>query len=149
MSPERRDGQVEGRFFSFLCAAAGIALGAGAAGSVGLTLYAGQRLGAPWTLQGLFAMWVASPYLVLAAGYVASKRWPIHTRVTLCAVTPVVTLASLAIYGAVAFGAPRPKTAIFVMVAPASWMLIVFVVATAAFVTRQSFIRGKLRRAVN
>ena len=103
---------------------------------MGFVLYAGQRVGAPRLLLGLFAMWVVSPFVVLAAGCVASKRWSALTRAALYGVTPVVAVASLAIYGAVAFGAPRPKTAVFVIVAPASWLLIAIVVATAAIVSR-------------
>src|SRR5436309_4919648 len=116
--------------------AAVIALWAGAAGSVGLMLYAGHRVGAPRLLLGLFAMWVVSPFVMLAVGYVMSKRWSVLTRATLYGVTPVVAVASLAIYGAAAFGAPRPKTAVFVIVAPASWLLTAILIATAAFLSR-------------
>src|SRR6266487_5519377 len=69
--------------------AAVIALWAGAAGSVGLMLYAGHRVGAPRLLLGLFAMWVVSPFVMLAVGYVMSKRWSVLTRATLYGVTPV------------------------------------------------------------
>ena len=93
-------------------------------------------------LLGLFAVWVVSPFVVLALGYVVSKRWSLLTRATLYGVTPVVTVASLVIYGTVALGALRPKTAVFVIVAPASWLLIATVVATAAFISRQSSYRG-------
>ena len=68
--------RLEGRFFGLLRTAAVIGLGAGAAGSVGFMLYAGQRVGAPRFLLGLFAMWVVSPFVVLAVGHVVSKRWP-------------------------------------------------------------------------
>jgi hypothetical protein len=99
-------------------------------------LYAGHRVGAPRLLLGLFAMWVVSPFVMLAVGYVVSKRWPVLTRATLYGVTPVVAVASLAIYGAAALGAPRPRTAVFVIVAPASWLLVTILVATAAFLSR-------------
>ena len=113
-------------------------MGAGAAGSVGFMLHAGQRVGSPRVLLGLFAMWVVSPFAVLAVGHVVSKRWSVFTRATLHGVMSVVAVASLAIYGAVAFGAPRPKTAVFVIVAPASWLLTAIAVATAAFMSRHS-----------
>ncbi len=135
--------------FGFLRTAAGICVGAGAAGSVGFMLYAGQRVGAPRFLLGLFAMWVVSPFVVLAVGYVVSKRWSVVTRATLYGVMPVVIVASLAIYGAVAFGAPRPKTAVFVMVAPASWLLMAMVVATAAFISRHSSFRANCRESMS
>src|SRR4030088_2354506 len=67
---------------------------------MGFMLYAGHRVGAPPSLLGLFAIWVASPFVVLAVGHVMSKRWSPLTRATLHGVTPVVTVASLAIYGA-------------------------------------------------
>src|SRR5206468_12310400 len=79
--------------------AAVIALWAGAAGSVGLMLYAGHRVGAPRLLRGLFAMWVVSPFVMLAVGYVMSKRWSVLTRATLYGVTPVVAVAFLASFG--------------------------------------------------
>jgi hypothetical protein len=59
-------------------------------------------------------------------------------------VTPVITVASLAIYGAAAFGAASPKTAVFVLVAPASCLLMAIVVATAAFLSRQTSLRDTL-----
>jgi hypothetical protein len=144
---ETSEGRLEGRFFGLLRTAAVIGLGAGAAGSVAFMLYAGQRVGAPRFLLGLFAMWVVSPFVVLAVGHVVSKRWSVLTRATLSAVTPVVTVASLGIYGAAAFGTPRPKTAVFVIVAPASWLLTAIVVATAAFLSRRAAFLGKLPRA--
>ena len=113
-----------------------IALWAGTVGSLGFMLYAGHRVGAPRLLRGLFAMWVVSPFVMLAVGYVVSKRWSVLTRATLYGVTPVVAVASLVIYGAATFGAPRPKTAVFVIVAPTSWLLIAIVVATAAIISR-------------
>ena len=122
--------------FVLLRTAAVIALWAGAAGSVGLMLYAGHRVGAPRLLLGLFAMWVVSPFVMLAVGYMVSRRWSVLTRATLYGVTPVVAVASLVIYGAAAFGAHRPKTAVFVIVAPASWLLVASLVATAAFLSR-------------
>jgi len=81
-------------------------------------------------------MWVVSPFVMLAVGYVVSKRWPVLMRATLYGVTAVVAVASLAIYGATAFGAPRPRTAVFVIVAPVSWLLTAILVATAAFLSR-------------
>src|SRR5436190_22317009 len=102
---------MEGKSVGRLRTAAVIALGVGAAGSVGLTLYAGHRVGAPRLLQGLFAVWVISPFVVLAVGCVVSRHWSVLTR-TLHGVTAVVTVASLATYGAAAFGSSRPKTAV-------------------------------------
>jgi hypothetical protein len=90
-------------------------------------------------------MWVVSPFVILAAVYVVSKRWSPLTRATLYLVTPVITVLSLAIYGAAAFGAARPKTAVFVIVAPATWLLIAIVIATAAFLSQQAAFRSQRR----
>jgi len=123
------------RLPGFLRPVAGIALWIGLAGSVGLFLYAGHRVAAPPLLTVLFAGWVATPFVILAAGYFVAPRWATRTQAALYALTPIITIASLAIYGAAAFGASRPKTAIFVMVAPVSWLFIAIVAAMAALVS--------------
>lgn len=61
-------------------------------------------------------------------------------------VTTVLAVASLAIYGAVAFGASRPKTVVFVIVAPASWLLPAIVVATAGVRIAAVFLQGQIGR---
>lgn len=115
-----------------------VAVAAGAIGSVGLTLYAGQRIGAPRLLQALFAIWVLSPFVLLGVGYRVSSHWSEITRATLYAVTLVVTAGSLIIYGTAALGPSRPRTPPFVMMAPASWLMIAIVIGTAAFASRGS-----------
>jgi uncharacterized membrane protein YhaH (DUF805 family) len=115
-----------------------IALGAGTAGSVGLLLYAAQRIGAPRILMILFAGWVMSPFVILAVAHVVSRRWSDLTRATLHGVTSVVTVASLVTYGVAAFGASRPKVAIFVIVAPVSLLFVAIVMAPVASRSRRS-----------
>jgi len=84
----------------------------------------------------LFALWVLSPFMVLVLANVVSKRWPVLTRATLYSVMLVLTLGSLAIYGDVAFGPPRAKAAfVFVVVPPASLLLIAIVVPIAALIS--------------
>jgi hypothetical protein len=109
---------------------------AGAAGSVGLTLYAGYRVHAPRLLLVLFAMCVLSPFAAVILARVVLKRWPVLTRTTFDSLTLILAGASLAIYSVVACGTPRPKTAIFVVVPPASWLLIA-IVPLAALVSRK------------
>jgi len=59
-------------------------------------------------------------------------------RTALYTITLALTLGSLAIYGNVAFGPPRPKPAFaFLMVPLASWLAIAFVVPTAAMLSRR------------
>ncbi len=110
----------------------------GAAGTAAFMLYAGKRVGAPSILMVLFTIWVVSPFALLALVHTLSKRWADVTRATVYGVTPIVSAASLAIYGVTAFGSARPKTAIFVLVAPLSWLLIVIVITAAAFIARRS-----------
>jgi len=117
--------------------AALIALAAGAAGSVGLMLRAGHRQNSR-LLIGLFTFWVLSPFMALIVANVVSRRWQVLTRATLYIVMLVVTLATLAIYGYVALGPPRAKTAaVFVVVPPASLLLIAIVVPIAALMSRR------------
>jgi hypothetical protein len=137
MSP----GRPESDFLGLLRASALIVALAGAVGSVSLTLYAGHRIHAPRLLLVLFAMWVISPFVALLLASAVSKRWSLLIRTTLYSLALVLTLASLAIYSIVAFGASRPKTAIFVVVPPISWLLMA-VVPIAALISRKLSRRG-------
>lgn len=120
----------------FLRAAALIAMGAGAVGSLGLMLRADQRT--PRFLLVLFFIWVLSPFVALAWANVASKAWPVLTQVALYYVTIVVTLGSLACYGKLILpAAGSPRAFVFVAVPPTSWLLIAIVVSTAALISRR------------
>jgi hypothetical protein len=113
-----------------LRAAALVAVAAGAAGSLGLMLIAGHP---PLFLRLLFAIWVLSPFAALAAAHAVSSHWSRPTRATLYSLTLAVTLVSLSIYGTVALGPPRPQEAfVFVVVPPASWLLIAVALPLAA-----------------
>jgi hypothetical protein len=114
----------------------------GAVGSVGLTLHAGRR-NPSRLLMVLFTLWVLSPFVALVLASVAAKRWSFPTRATLYVVMLVVTLGSLAIYGDVALGPPRAKTAFFFLVVPpASWLLIAIAVPIAALISGRRSRRG-------
>jgi len=118
-----------------LRAAALTAVLAGAVCSVGLMLYAGRRNNSRLLLV-LFALWVLSPFVVLVFANVVLKRWPVLTRATLYSLMLVLTVGSLAAYGVVALGPPRAKAAfVFVVVPPASWLLIAIVVSIAALIS--------------
>lgn len=137
-------GRPDGGILGLLRAVALIAVVAGAVGSVSLMLRAGQRT--PRLLLVLFTIWVLSPFVALAWANVVSKRWSVLTRATLCSVTLVLTLGSLAIYGNVVGVAPRgsANAFVFVVVPPGSWVLMTVVVPIAALVS------GRLsRRGVN
>jgi len=124
------------RSLSVLRTAVLIALPAGAAGSIGFMLRAGHR-NPSRVLLILFAIWVISPFVALLFATIVSKDWSVLTRSTLYGVMLVLTVSSLAIYGDVAFGPPRVKTAFaFVVVPPASWLLIAITISTAALISR-------------
>ncbi len=133
--------QTEGGFPGRLRAAALIAVLVGAVGSVGLLLRAGQRT--PRLLLVLFFFWVLSPFVALVLAHAVSKRWSVLTRATLYNVMLVVTLGSLAIYG---YDALRPRKAQaafwYVLVPPASWLLIAIVVPIAALISGRRSRRG-------
>jgi hypothetical protein len=120
--------------------AAVIAVVAGAAGSVGLTLYAGRH-NPSRLLMTLFAMWVVSPFAALILAAMVAKSWSILTRATLYWLMLVVTLSSLVIYGVVALGPPRGAFA-FVVVPPASWLVMGMVLPMAVLLSRRRSGRG-------
>jgi hypothetical protein len=136
MTFEVSRGRPAGGFLGLLRAAALIAVLAGAAGSVALMFRVGHR--APGLLLVLFTGWVLSPFMALAWANEISKPWSVLTRATLYVVMLVITLGSLAIYGALAFGPLRAKTGfVFLVVPAASWLLTAIVVPIAALISRK------------
>jgi hypothetical protein len=128
----------DGGFLSFLRALAMIAAVAGAVGSVGLMLWVGHR-NPSRLLLALFVIWDVAPFIALAGANTVSKRWPVLTQATLFSVTLVISVASLAIYGNVAFGPPRSTPAfMFLVVPPASWVMMTIAVSIAALISRNS-----------
>jgi hypothetical protein len=130
-------GKPAGRFLGLLRLMGLIALPVGAIGSVGLTLYAGRHNNSR-ILPLLFALWVLSPFVALLWANVVSKSWTVVTRAVLHSVMLVLALGSFAIYANIALGPPRAKAAFaFVVVPPASWLLIAIVVPLAAQISRR------------
>jgi hypothetical protein len=130
-------GGPESAFLGLLRGAAMIAVIAGAVGSFGLMLHVGRRQRS-LILIGLFTVWELSPFVGLVWAHVVSKHWPVLTRATLYTVMLVLTLGSLAIYGDVALGPPRPKPAsVFLVVPLASWLLIAIVLPIAGRLSRR------------
>ena len=116
--------------------AALIALAVGAVGSVALMLRTSPNM--PPLLVVLIGLWVVSPFVLLALGNRLAKRRPLLSQSTIHVLALVLTLGSLAIYQAVAFGPPRPKPAFFfVLIPPISWLVIATGLATAALVSRK------------
>jgi peptidoglycan/LPS O-acetylase OafA/YrhL len=138
VSRERR----EGGFPGLLRGAALLVVLAGAVGALGLMLHAGRHNDSR-ILLALFAIWDLSPFMALVVAGVVSKRWPVLTRAALYSVMLVLTLGSLAIYGGVALGPPRPKPAFVFLVVPlASWLVIAIVVPIAASLSGRLSRRG-------
>ena len=110
---------------------------AGAVASVGFMLHAGRRNDS-YLLLFLFAFWVLSPFMGLVGVWAVSMRWSASIRTTLYVTMPAVALVSAAIYGDVALGPPRPRTAfLFIVVPPAAWLVSAVMVATAILVSRR------------
>ena len=128
---------TDGGFLRLLRAVALSAVVAGAVGSIGLMLRAGQRT--PRFLLVLFTIWVLSPFVALAWANMVSRRWSVLTRATLHVVTLVLTLGSLAIYGGLVDLKP-PGSAnafLFVLVPPVSWLFMTMVVPVAALISHR------------
>jgi len=112
-----------------------IAVAAGAVGSIGFMLRAGHP---PLFLRVLFAVWVLSPFVALLFTHAVSKRWRVLTRATLYSLMVIVTVGSLAFYGNVVFGPPRPKPAFAFLVGPlGSWLVMTIAVSIAAFISHK------------
>src|SRR5713226_5399139 len=141
MTPKVSWGRPEGGFLGLLRGAALIAVLAGVVGSVGFLLRAGRRT--PRFLLVLFVLWVLSPFMALVWATMVSKCWSVVTRATLYSVMLVLTLGSLAIYGAVALGLSRAKpAAVFLLVPAASWLLTAIVAPIAALTSCRLSRRG-------
>jgi len=127
---------LAGGIGGFLRGAALIAALAGAAGSLAFMFYAGRHQKS-LVLFLLFAAWVASPFIAMVLANLFSQRWPIPAQplnVTILLLTP----ASLAVYGCVAFGYTGAKIGfVFLIVPLASWLLITIVVLTGTFIARR------------
>jgi hypothetical protein len=113
------------------------ALVVGAIGSFVFTVYAGLRIGAPRVLLVLFAGWVVFPFVVLAVSYLLSRRRSVVARLALYRSSLVVSLGSVALYGIAALGPARPTTAVFVVAAPVSLLVVGMLVAAAVLGGRQ------------
>ena len=109
----------------------------GAAGSVGLMLRVGHR-NPSVLLTVLFTIWVLSPFAGFVVADSLSARWSAATRATLHGVMLLLTAASLAIYGRIAFGAPVLRPAFAFLVVPlGSWLLMAVAVTAAALAARR------------
>ena len=112
--------------------AALLAVPASALGSLGFTLWVGQRNDSRILLV-LFMLWVSSPFIALGWVGLASQRWAAPGRTILHVLILALALGSLVIYGESALGPPRAKPAFIFLVVPlVSWLLIAMVVPLVA-----------------
>lgn len=108
----------------------------GAVGSLALMLRVGRH-NPSVLLMAMFTLWVVAPFVALGWAHRRSARWPDLTRQAMQVVTFVVALGSLAIYGQVAFGPPRPTpAAAFLLVPAGSWLLVAIAAVVGAVVAR-------------
>jgi hypothetical protein len=99
-----------------------LAIAASAILSVSFTLYAGRR-NPSVLLMSLFAVWVLAPF--------AGMLWMQTFRV----LDLIIAAVSTALYGYIALGPPRQRTASTFLIVPlASWLLI----AAVAVIQRRS-----------
>jgi hypothetical protein len=88
-------------------------------------------------LLGMFALWVSLPFLALLWASGRSYPWPSRVRTALYVMMVVVSVASLAIYGRVAFGPPAgPPARAFLLVPPASCLVSAVVLLVAGMTAR-------------
>lgn len=126
----------EGSSPAHLRAAGLIALFVGAAGSLGFFFHTGRH--PPRIVIVGFVVWILSPFVVLGAAHLISKRWSNLTRRTLYIVMLIIALGTLAAYGDDAIGRRTAHAAfVYVMVAPVSWLLIAIALSIAAIISRR------------
>jgi hypothetical protein len=141
LTAKASSGRPDGRFLTLLRAVALLAVVAGAVGSVGLMFWVGHR-NPSRILQVLFAIWDLSPFIGLVLADTVSKRRAVLIRVTLYCAMLIITLGSLALYGYVVWR-PRPQPAFFFLVVPpASWLLMTIVFSMAALISGRRSRRG-------
>jgi hypothetical protein len=116
---------------------------AGAGGSIASMLYAGRHQKSAILIL-LFGMWVLSPFMAALMVSSVSKRWAIGAQRKLSVLLVILALASLAVYGVVAFGPVNAKVGFVFLVVPlASWLFIAVVFGTAALILGRDARRGK------
>jgi hypothetical protein len=142
ITSEASRGRPDGGFLGLLRTVSLVAVVAGAVGSVGLMLRAGQHT--PRLLLVLFTIWVLSPFVAFLWAHMVSRRWSVVTRATLYCATLFDALSSSAIYGKLVVLRP-PGSAnafLFVVVPPASWVFMTIVVPMAALISGRLSGRG-------
>lgn len=112
------------------------ALIVGAIGSLGFMFSVGRHQKSV-ILIGLFTGWVLAPFVLLAIANRRSARWTVRTQTMLHGSMLhgsmlILTLSSLAIYGRVALGPPRPQPSFAFLMVPAVSLVMMTIVAVVA-----------------
>jgi predicted dienelactone hydrolase len=133
--PNSGRGRSEGGFPGLFRNVVLVAAVVGAVGSADFVLRAGERNNSRFLLL-LFIIWVLSPFVGLGLAVLVSKRFSVFTRATLCGVTLIASVGSLAIYANVVSMPPGSQLAFpFLAVPFGSWVLVVMVVPLAALIS--------------
>jgi cation transport ATPase len=113
-----------------------VALALGAFGSIALWIHAAQH--PPPIIIAGFVVWVLSPFVLLGAAHVLSKRWAHSTQSALYAVTVLISIASIAVYAddAVAHRTAHPAF-VYVAIAPVSWVVSVVAIGFGAWLAKR------------
>ena len=114
----------------------------GIVGSVGLFLFVSRQT--PFLIIVLFVGWLSAPSVLSLLAHRFSRRWQAGTQRTFYLTNIVVTFISLAIFLYQVIW-PRPSTPAFYWVAvpPASVVLLILIVMTAALMSRRSIQSAK------
>ncbi|MEO8648442.1 MAG: hypothetical protein ABI539_04675 [Acidobacteriota bacterium] len=116
--------------------AALIAVFLGGVGSLFLMFRIGQS-NPSIILMAMFTVWVASPFVGLAAGAAVLKRWQLINETMLYCLMLVIPAVSLALYIDV-YLRPRPQPAFMFLVVPfCSWLAMLLFFLAQAFMTRR------------
>jgi predicted dienelactone hydrolase len=120
------------RVIKIMTVVAPVAVVAGGASAVILTRLSGQ-FNASHSMFVVFAIWVICPFVVLGLVNMISKRWSVLPRATLHGLMLILSVGSLVIYGNVVLTPPDLRSATpFLIVPPASWLLMSIVIPIAA-----------------
>ena len=88
-------------------------------------------------LMTLFAVWVFSPFAVLAVATRISMRWSNLRRVTLYTLLLVVAVGSLIGYSGALSPAGTKPAFVFLVIPLISWLLMAIVIPVAALLSRR------------
>ena len=113
---------------------------AGGLGSLACTLRAGRN--APRLLLIAIAIWVLVPFVVVFLVDAVSRRWSAAPQSALHVLMVLLALFSLLVYGAELVRPHTPPAFMFVLVPPASLLLMACVFGAATVVTHRRLRKG-------